>query len=242
MFNKNKKITFQASLEKSELLTNYPSPGYKHIPDWYRKQKLFSNDENLYLKAFKKSRFSKTYKMCTPLIDSLTSGYMVTLPADIIVTNTSSTGYVPNLRWDVSWDIADAQPVDVLGNYPVPDGFFSLAFRWHPEWIVNTPPGYSLWVTHPSHRHDLPFFTLNAFVDTDKHPNGLMFPFFVKNGFEGIIEKDTPIVQIIPIKRNSWVTKIKKFNSNSVLIGFDNVNLKFSKFYKYNYWSKKKYE
>ena len=42
---------------------------------------------------------------------------------------------------------------------------------------------------HPVHRHDLPFFTLTGFVDTDKLPNRLVLPFFIKDGFELIIEK-----------------------------------------------------
>jgi hypothetical protein len=243
MLNKNKKISFRPSTEKSELLTNHPSPGYHHIPEWFKKQKLFSNNENDYFKAFKKSRFAKTFKMCTPLVDSISSGYMFTLPVDIAVLNVSTNGgYVPQITWHVSWQVVDPQPKEVLGQYPVPDGFYPQMFRWHPEWIVETPTGYSLWITHPSHRYDLPFITINSFVDTDKHPNALMFPFFIKQGFEGIIEKGTPIVQVIPIKRESWVTRVKKFNIKSILIGFDNVDLKFSRVYKHNYWSKKKYE
>lgn len=242
MFNKIKKIIFQPSTEKAELLTDYPTPAYKSIPDWYKKQKLFSNGENDYFKAFKKSQIIKTFKLCTPLVDSLTSGYIFTLPVDIVVTNRSGDGYIPQINWTVNWEVLDAQPTDVLGGYPVPEGFYPQLFRWHPEWIIETPPGYSLWITHPSHRYDLPFLTINSFVDTDKHPNALMFPFFIKDGFEGIIEKGTPIVQVIPIKRDSWITKIKKFNKSSVLIGFDNVDSKFTRFYKHNYWTRKKYE
>jgi hypothetical protein len=243
MFNKDKQIVFEPSTEKSELLSKNPTPGYTHIPEWFKKQKLFSNNENDYFKAFKKSNFVKTFKMCTPLIDSISSGYMITLPADILVTNTAKGGgYIPIITWHVSWNVADQQPKEVLGEYPVPDNYYPQMFRWHPNWIIKTPPGYSLWITHPSHRHDLPFLTINSFVDTDKHPNAIVFPFFVKSGFEGIIEKGTPIVQVIPIKREGWKTKVKGFNVKNSLIGFDNVDSKFSRFYKHNYWSRKKYD
>ena len=243
MFNKSKKIIFQPSTEQTNLLGEPPIPGYKNVPSWYRNQKLFSDNQNSYLKAFKKGNVIKTFKMCTPLVDSMTSGYTIKLPADIIVVNSSQNGeYLPKIQWGVGWEILDVQPQEVLGQYPTPEGYYSQMFRWHPNWIIKTPPGYSLWVTHPSHRYDLPFLTINAFVDTDKHPNALLFPFFIKKGFEGIIEKDTPIVQVIPVKRDSWITKIKKFNINSFLIGSDNVNLTFSRFYKHNYWTRKKYE
>jgi len=239
---KHKNIIFQPTLEKIEALTVAPQPAYMHIPDWYKKQKLFSGNESNFLKAFKKPNFSKTYKMCTPLVDSLTSGYIITLAADIIVTNVGEHSYVPQINWNVSWNILDGQPTDVLGNYPVPSGYYPAMFRWHPEWFIETPSGYSLWVTHPSHRNDLPFFTLNAFVDTDKHPNALLFPFFIKEGFEGIIEKGTPIVQIIPIKRDSWISKIRSFDIKKAISSIDNVMLKVSRVYKHNYWSRKKYE
>jgi hypothetical protein len=242
MFKKNKTIEFQPSSEKIELLVEPPSPAYKHVPDWYKNQQLFSGNESNYLKAFKKPNFAKTYKMCTPLVDSLTSGYIVKLPADIIVTNNSSFNYEPKIHWSVSWEMLDSQPQEVLGNYPIPEGYAPFLFRWNPSWIIKTPNKYSLWITHPSHRHDLPFFTLSAFVDTDKHPNGILFPFFIKNNFEGIIEKDTPIAQIIPIKRDHWITKINKFNINNWLSNPDNVLLKMTRVYKHNYWSRKNYE
>jgi hypothetical protein len=239
---KNRRITFTPSSEKADLLNDAPKPAYSHVPSWYKTQKLFSNDENNYLKAFKKGNLFKTYKMCTPLVDSITSGYMITLPADIIVTNVGVEEYVPQINWSVSWEVLDFQADEVLGNYPVPTGFYKSVFRWNPEWIVETPAGYSLWVTHPAHRHDLPFFTLNSFIDTDKHPNQIFFPFFIKSGFEGIIQKGTPIVQIIPVRRESWVTRVRGFNKNNSIVRPDNMNLVFTKAYKHNYWSKKKYE
>jgi hypothetical protein len=242
MFNKDKQIIFQPSTEKSELLIECPTPSYKSIPEWYKKQKLFSNGENDYFKAFKKSTIIKTFKLCTPLVDSMTAGYMITLPADIIITNASDSGYTPIVNWTVSWEVLDVQSTDVLGSYPVPEGFYPQLFRWHPKWIIKTPSKYSLWITHPSHRNDLPFLTINSFVDTDKHPNALLFPFFIKKGFEGVIEKGTPIVQIIPVKRDSWTTKIKKFSKYIAIVGDDNVALKFIRFYKHTYWTRKKYE
>jgi hypothetical protein len=242
VFRKNKTITFQPGSELTELLVEHPKPSSQHVPEWYKKQKLFSNNENDYFKAFKKRPFSGTYKMCTPLVDSLTSGYTLTLPTDIIVSNVGVDEYIPQINWLTSWDPLDEQAKEVLGNYPIPTGFYDKVYRWIGDWIIKTPPGYSLWVTHPSHRHDLPFFTLNSFIDTDSHPNSIVFPFFIKKGFEGIIERGTPFVQVIPIKRDSWKTKIKKFTVKDTIINSDNMNLMVSRVYKYTHWAKKKYE
>lgn len=242
MFNKNKKIIFQPGSELTELLVDHPKPSYNHVPEWYRKQKLYSNGENDYFKAFKKRPREGTYKLCTPLVDSITSGYTLTLSTDIIVTDVGIGEYLPQINWLTTWNPVDDQGKDVLGNYPVPPGFCNILFRWIGDWIIKTPPGYSLWVTHPSHRHDLPFFTLNAFIDTDSHPNSIIFPFFIQKGFEGIIQRGTPIAQIIPVKRDSWTTKIKKFSIKDTIINSDNMNVMVARVYKYMHWTRKKYE
>ena len=207
---KNKKIIFRQTEKFVEGLLKKPNSAISYIPKWYKNQKLFSNEENNLLKAYKKGNFLYTYKLCLPVVDSLTAGYMVELPADVIVTNQSSDGYVPLLRWTVDFKVLDSQENITLGNYPIPTGYNNTFFRWRMFWHFKTPKDYSLWVTHPSHRHDLPFFTLNGFIDTDKHPNDLLLPFFIKDGFEGIIQAGTPIAQILPIKRENWKLKQRK--------------------------------
>lgn len=243
MFGKNKKIKFQPFSIQAENLFDHPTPAVKHIPAWYKNQRLYSNGESDFAKANKKSKFNATFKLCTPVVDAITSGYMVTLPADIIVSsNPKSNSYDPYIDWQVSWNVVDVQPQDTLGNYPIPIGYSSTFFRWHADWIIKTPPGYSLWVTHPSHRHDLPFITINGFVDTDKHPNSLYLPFFIKEGFEGIIEAGTPIAQIIPIKRDDWKTSVESFNQLNKDLSIDRFKIKLVRGYKYKYWTRKKYE
>ena len=243
---KKQQIIFEASADYSEELTLPPLTGTKFVPRWYKEQKLFSNKESDYIKAKKTySPFEYTYKLCTPLVDSLTSGYFLSTSADIAVINIGTeSNYIPEINWRVSWGPLDSQSNDVLGNYPVPDGYSKKIFRWSSDWKIKLPKGYSLWVTHPSHRHDLPFFTLNGFVDSDKHVNPLLFPFFIKNGFEGIIEQGTPIAQLIPVKREFWKSKIVSFeeknNIKSVIL--NNIRQNILRSYKNKFWSKKHYE
>ena len=87
---------------------------------------------------------------------------------------------------------------------------------------------------------DLPFQTLSAVVDTDKHNVPTHFPFFMKHGFEGKIPLGTPIVQIIPFKRQEWKSVADKYDLydpsmlNALTLVEDN--------YKKNTWESKKYE
>jgi hypothetical protein len=240
-----KKIIFEEAQLQAKYMLEPPKPAINYVPKWYRDQKIYSNGESDILKAFKnKNSGMGTYKACTPLVDSLTSGYMVVSSADILVRNAieDEQGYIPRIDWTVSWAPLDIQQQEVLGNYPIPYGYSKDSFRWSHDWKVETPPGYSLMISHPAHRHDLPFFTLSGIVDTDKHPSRLLFPFFVREGFEGLIPEGTPIAQIIPFKRDNWKSERKDYNPDTPFI-FGNINtMKILRNYKTKYWSKKKYE
>lgn len=243
---KNKKIIFQSAIKSADYFPSFPEPSHKGVPEWYKKQKLFSNDENDLVKANKKSLVNNeqvhfTYKMCKPLIDTITSGYMIKTSADCIVANTDSVNYTPYIQWNVSWPLLDSQDPQVLGNYPIPEGYSPILFRWEVQHKIITPPGYSLWITHPSHRYDLPFLTINGFVDTDKHPNRLVLPFFLKNNFEGIIPEGTPIAQIIPIKRENWISEQKQYTQDIEEKRLDSVKINLSRVYINKFWTKKNY-
>jgi hypothetical protein len=244
MFKKNnsKKIIFKAQREHSQFLSPIPKPASNVIPDWYKKQKNFSNGENNILKAIKTPAVG-TFKMCTPLVDTLTSGYLITLPADVLVTNVSDTGgYTPYISWRVEWAVLDSIEKDTHTNYPIPTGFNSQVFRWYFDFKIKTPSGYSCWITHPAHRWDLPFITMNGFVDTDKHPNSLLLPFFIREGFEGIIEEGTPIAQIIPLKRENWKSEKQDLGPEDNFMINNATKTKYVRGYKEKFWSRKNYE
>lgn len=242
MKNKNK-IIFRAQEEHAQIITPMPKPMSNIIPEWYKKQKNFSNGENNPIKALGKIDAVGTYKLCVPLVDTITSGYVFTLPASILVQNISEDGtYKPHITWRVSWKVLDEMKTTTHGGYPTPAGFSSFMFRWYTDFKIETPSGYSCWITHPSHRWDLPFLTINGFVDTDQHPNSLLLPFFIKEGFEGIIEEGTPIAQIIPIKRESWKSEKGNLVPEDSFIKQNAGIINYIRTYKKRYWTRKKYE
>lgn len=76
-----------------------------------------------------------------------------------------------------------------------------VPYKWDNAWIVKTPPGWSCLFQHPAWHDQLPFRTLPALVDTDKHDVAVEFPFLLKRSFTGLIPKGTPMVQVLPFQR-----------------------------------------
>jgi hypothetical protein len=80
-------------------------------------------------------------------------------------------------------------------------------------------------------------------MDSDKSVGTGNMPFFMKRNFSGNIPAGTPIAQLIPIKREEWVSELgndqdkQKANQQN----FDSRRV-FSGFYKKNFWERKKYE
>jgi hypothetical protein len=182
----------------------------------------------------------KTGKLCIPYLDSLTSGYIIELWQDIEVVNNNG---VLQVFWPTSPAVLTERSPAATATFPIPEGHDSTHFIWQIPVAVKTPPGYSCVVTHPINRFDLPFTTMTAIVDTDINPLGKgAIPFFIKKDFEGIIPKGTPLLQIIPFKRDSWTAK----NDNNLYKVSEKVSMLSRSvaygFYKKTGWSRKSYD
>lgn len=243
-----KKIKFVALNPRTKEIEPSPKPAQQFVPEWYKKTSNY--ESNLggarklidYVKNINKgdAAYHGTFKICQPFLDAMTSGYMVTLPATIVVVQEVGKDGVkhPRLYWNTTFDIADLQDPLVALQFPTPHGYSKELFRWINNWKIETPAGYSLLYVHPVNRSDLPFHTLTGFVDSDKLPNSVFLPFFIKDSFEGEIPLGTPIAQVFPIKRDSWQSSehLETFE-----YGYDLIKQGFQKVYKKLWWSKKIY-
>lgn len=235
LIKKNNIIKF-SSLH-NDIISNI-RPAKQYIPEWYKSIKGYNNN-NLVFNS--ENLPDKNVKSCIPFLDSLTSGYMIELWCDVHVRIGDSDG-----RHFITWGMAEPSPVqsreDAKNPIPIPIGCEPSHYIWQIPYSIKTPPGYSFLATHPLNRHDLPFISLSGIVDAEKTVGPGNYPFFLKKDFEGIIEKGTPILQIIPFKTEDWI--IQKDESVSkegqkMTIKTGNV---FFGFYKKNMWKKKNYE
>jgi hypothetical protein len=94
--------------------------------------------------------------------------------------------------------------VQVKGTPLFDDDRFIIKFNNF--WTIELPPGYSLFVTHPVNRADLPFTTLTGVVESDIYVDSLIhFPARWNDpNFNGVLPKGTPVAQCIAIRRESF--------------------------------------
>lgn len=170
------------------------------LPPWFIKTERYINGvKNI-------DQFNdpnSTIKKCMPVVDMMTAGYHLPLHCDVWVENSVEKNISFKWSWDHD-DVLTIQKPEQHDTYPIPDGFYSSVFKYINPWIVKTPPGWSSLFLHPSHHNELPFHSLSALVDTDEYPSPVNFPFFLRKGFNGLIPKGTPIIQVIPFKRETF--------------------------------------
>jgi hypothetical protein len=199
----SKNINFKARSRSEFEIQIKPYPAVKQLPEWYTKSlphhssNRFPNDKKLY---FRNREANNTYKKCVPLLDGMSAGYIVPLWADV---NVEQNNNFPVLYWKTKNDIFELHG-EPSREIPAPEGYDQIVYKYNNCWIPQTPKGYSCIITSPFGYNDLAFKAIPAVVDTYKSSLELVFPMWVKKGFEGIVEKGTPMVQIIPFKRDDW--------------------------------------
>lgn len=184
-----------------------PEPAIKHVPEWYKSLSKFdkSNSDitldpqnNLGTDGAQVST-----KMCMPFLDATTAGYMYVLEDDLHV-DLDENGK-PILWWDGDVMLVDKRPIiDIV----VPDNCHPIHYGWRMNWYYETPPGYSVLITHPMNRYDLPFYVQSGIVESDIWGLPVFIAFFLKRNFRGIIPKGTPLFQIVPFKRDNWEMEV----------------------------------
>tara|TARA_S200002703_G_scaffold40851_1_gene35518 strand:+ start:242 stop:1006 length:765 start_codon:yes stop_codon:yes gene_type:complete len=208
----------------------HPEPAKKVVPDWYKRMPTIMDKPNNKKKLpwarenFNRdpARMQLTMKACVPILDCITSGYIMKLPYDLLVTNsyTDDGKKMFSFDWNSSMDTSDfpekihTHSIDQIKNSPLESkATLNRIWKFNIPWRIHTKPGYSVYVTHPGYRYDLPFETLPGVVDTDGH-HEINYPFLWKSDEEQLIlKKGTPVAQIFPFKRIDWNHKISEESS-----------------------------
>jgi hypothetical protein len=215
--SKPRQIVFQPFNEYVEASQSSPVSASECMPDWYKKLPRYVNNSDKPIKSLG----MKDLKTCVPFRDAMISGYMIVLPADIEV-GVSHDGDVdifcnPGLTFDVVHKRGWLTESNQGFGMPNPIGTVPIMFAFAPFYGIKTDKTESILITHPLNRNDLPFVTTSGIIDSGYAGVAGNIPFFIKEGFSGVIPKGTPIAQVIPFKRENWKSSLvpndKKFYS-----------------------------
>lgn len=171
-----------------------PRPAKDEMPGWFRKlppvsPRLQSVTNN-----------GLTVKRCLPFIDALTLGWIVPLAATVRMEITDG-GATANCGWEFDRTMVsnhDAAQVEGHPKLPRPP------LKFHNFWTIATLPGWSCLIVPPLNRPHPLFEAVAGVVDTDSYQGLIHFPFF-PTAPEGlhVLAKGTPIVQVIPFRRDA---------------------------------------
>lgn len=224
-------IRFTPSLPDREKMLLEPTPIKEHLPEWYR-----LGESEFTINGGTPEHGMKT---CAPFLDVMLTGYTLVTPFDIFVGKNEDGSH--NIRWNgpQEWSaFIGERPKELGSTIPRPAGHSPNGLVWSSMWGWKTPRGWSTVVTHPFNRYDLPFTTLSGVIDSDKFLANGNIPFFLREGWVGIIPAGTPYAQILPFKRRAW-KKIADFGLVSKV--YEEGKEVRIKSYKKYLWQKKSY-
>jgi hypothetical protein len=241
-----KKIIFKAKDPFEAEIQPKPYPAKNNLPQWWKDiEPYFARYGNPAGKIIvEDGETNASAKKCIPMLDAMLSGYLIESYADVQVrmVTTQDGSVAPRITWRTKTNVFEPHGKSSELVQP-PAGYSNMVFKYLNTWIPITPPGYSCLITPPFGHRDLPFQAIPAIVDTDKSTLELVFPMWLKEGFEGIVEKGTPIVQITPFKREDWKAEFQVQPSNAHEATQEkNFRAHLVNHYARNVWSKKSYK
>jgi len=212
-----------------------PYPAKNAIPKWFTEIPHYHNNKF----TIENGATTATARRCIPLLDGMTAGYIVPLRCDVLVEQKEDG---PAISWIATRGVF-AKHDSSSSMIPPPPGFTNKVAKYYSGMRIKTPKGYSHMVQHPSGYYDSPFRAIPAIIDSDGIQLDSSFPVWIQDGFEGIVPKGTPIVQIIPFKRESWKSKTSYITREELDIEADkHYNSVLKNHYLKNFWHKKDYK
>jgi hypothetical protein len=213
-----------------------PVPAKEVIPKWYKDLSRYSSGNKLNINESGAANMS--VKACVPFLDSLTSGYIIKLHCDILVEWEEDNNFT--MKWTSDIPPLTPRGISIAESIPTASGYTAFLQAWEIKHCFKVPKGYSVLVTHPFNRLDLPFIATSGVVDADNGIGAGGVPFALKKGFSGIIEAGTPILQLFPFKRDDWQ---KETIDAAETVGWSaRPRNKITGWYKGELWKRKTYE
>lgn len=165
-----------------------PKPANKVLPNWY-KQLDQRMGEGL---------GESTVKRCAPFLDAMTSGWIIPLAGEVEMD-------VPegDVNWNFQKTLIGKHHPEQLGGEERLDG---VPIKFNNYWGIKVPDGYSVLFVAPLNRTENRFSVFSGMVDCDNYPLYINFPALINEDYKGVLDAGTPLVQAIPIKRETLIS------------------------------------
>ncbi len=186
-------ISFRCSAEDEGIIAP-PIPAKQVMPDWFKRLPPVARE------AMSASNNAITVKRCMPFLDAMTFGWIIPLAATVRL-EIKDGGTVIECGWDFDKEMVSPHSVAQVEGHPrLP----APPMKFHNYWTIATPPGWSCLFVPPLNRPNPMFEAAAGVVDTDTYRALIHFPFFA-TAPDGVyvVDKGTPIVQVIPFRRDA---------------------------------------
>lgn len=231
-----------------------PQPARQYLSNWYKDGESAIFNDTLKRASLSDKNISGGMKSCMPFFDAMVSGYIMETWESIEIYENSNGilkwRYVEKNPYTDEWEeknnvhqnMLEERHGDSGSTIPRPAGHSENHMILQGKWGVRLPKGWSLLVSHPMNRWDLPFTVTSGIIDSDEWWTSGNIPFFFVEGWTGIIPAGTPFCQLTPIKRSSWAAYVSVLSTPRVKYLSDKVGGKSLGWYKKNVWVKKQYD
>jgi hypothetical protein len=167
-----------------------------------------------------------TLKRCMPFLDALNAGWILSLPAEVHF-EISDDGQTVRDKHNMPFNLVESHV-----------GYQTKGSHWGETpplkfinpWTITTPAGWSTLFVPLLNREREYFEVASGLVDTDRYPHPVNFPFFMLPAARGklfALKKGTPLVQMIPVRRDSFRADIRSATADEMLAA-DRTSLKMS--------------
>lgn len=218
-----------------------PEPGTKNVPDWYKEQPSIAGSD-----IPDRGIMRLTVKKCQAFFDAMSIGYTLKAPCDIYIDTTDGnlTLQLPVHMNKFYTALISEHVEEQVSHLPIDKEIYcNKILRIHPTWMVQTDEGYSTLFTTPMHQPPTPLKAIEGIVDTDNYFTDGHLSFLVKKNFRGTIKQGTPLVQVIPFKREDWEMKIdRNFEAKKIEEQRARVRSTFQHGYRLKFWQKKTFK
>lgn len=208
---------------------------------------IMNKNSSVYPKDIKHRNFA-TIRNCPGIEDVFNFGYTVYFPTDIFIDSTDKENiywFAPNIEIPslkkTGLKYIDFNNIESTENFLFPENSHKISLKINSLWGIKTENGYSIWISRPMFRSDLPLIPIDSIVDSDKFPLRAPVSFFVKNNFKGLIKAGTPMYQVIPFKRENFKSKIIDVDIKDAEKFVDIIDSVFTNPYKKFFWTRKKF-